>query len=653
MNFETLKLGFTSYLEEISKYSNKEYITNNSDISIFMYANEFKEYLSEELNCDTSICSKSINEILDMEIINGQLKDIETELDNIEKLGNKEENINIEDNETINEKNQPIKNEEQGNITLPEGIPDENTEINDPEIITNILNGLLQDSTFKDILDKSGDGDGEVNEEELAKFLEVIKDYDNNSDNISLKDILAGVKDIQDGVFEFATDEEIQERIGETPQADKAYSSGGFNIPSTYGSAQNIFNGINEPQEKTLDNMSKEELSSELSETESDLSEKQTVLSDALTGNTPELKELKNIEDSAYKTYLEMLKSVDEEMATQLNDIKTSIDNKETEVNNKEAEISTQENVVNDCETAYNNAVNTTKSLNNSLSALKSTDTSKMDSEKISEINSKISELETKIAESEAKETETKKSLDEAQLQLENLNKEKDNLNKELDELKEQKTNLESEITQKYPEIQESMDAYNNAKQNYQDAQNTIVEEVQKGITESQDYIKEVKTAINNYDNKQNEKEYTVNGDAEELLDFAYKFLGFSEREVEAKCGYNLPDGLWCAAFVNYVLNETYGDEVPDWFKNCNHNSCSEILAAANNNGCAFKDVNDVKPGDLIIFNTSRGNARHIGIVVSVENGKVNTIEGNTSSHVGERSYEVGSSSINSFVRVN
>ena len=35
MNFETLKIGFKLYLEGLEDISNKEYITDNSEISIF------------------------------------------------------------------------------------------------------------------------------------------------------------------------------------------------------------------------------------------------------------------------------------------------------------------------------------------------------------------------------------------------------------------------------------------------------------------------------------------------------------------------------------------------------------------------------------------------------------------------------------------
>ena len=64
MNFDVLKLGFANYLENISEISNKTYENLDSDISIFMYSTEFKNYISDELDVDPKILSMSINDIL-------------------------------------------------------------------------------------------------------------------------------------------------------------------------------------------------------------------------------------------------------------------------------------------------------------------------------------------------------------------------------------------------------------------------------------------------------------------------------------------------------------------------------------------------------------------------------------------------------------
>ena len=136
-------------------------------------------------------------------------------------------------------------------------------------------------------------------------------------------------------------------------------------------------------------------------------------------------------------------------------------------------------------------------------------------------------------------------------------------------------------------------------------------------------------------------------------VDKAASYIGKNESEMEKEFGAELPNGLWCAAFVNNVMKQTYGKEnLPDWYNNCNVNSCSEVLRAAGDN--AFKDSSQAKPGDLIVFNSSRGVARHIGIVESVKDGKVTTIEGNsTGGKVCRRTYDVNNTArINSYIRM-
>ena len=50
-------------------------------------------------------------------------------------------------------------------------------------------------------------------------------------------------------------------------------------------------------------------------------------------------------------------------------------------------------------------------------------------------------------------------------------------------------------------------------------------------------------------------------------------------------------------------------------------------------------------PGDIIFFDWGAG-VHHVGIVVNVENGKVNTIEGNSGNAVRRRSYRIKVSTI-------
>ena len=76
MNLESLKAGFMSYLAEKLEEEGKPVSPENlkaSAASIFMNGDEFKEYLVQEYNADASIFSKSINEIMNMDFVNGEL----------------------------------------------------------------------------------------------------------------------------------------------------------------------------------------------------------------------------------------------------------------------------------------------------------------------------------------------------------------------------------------------------------------------------------------------------------------------------------------------------------------------------------------------------------------------------------------------------
>ncbi len=572
MGLEIFKNGFINYLQEISEISNKKYNTNNADVSIFMYANEFKNYLTDELNFDSSIFSKSVSEILDMEVKNGKLVDPEEET--LTDSFNNEEDT---ENEILLEEDN--NNKEQEFIKQTETMPKETT----PQEIgmTDILNNLLQDETVIETLDT--DKSGELDEEEVHAFIDTIKGYDGDEEDISLEDILTAAIDIANGDFTLDNKEEntIEEEIKtEDDNQTQTPVSGGQSASSNGISGGSIPSGVQSggrtagvtsqqgTEEKTLDNMNKEELNAELSSAQSDLSEKQSTLSAVLDGSDSAISQLEENVNQAYDTYQEQLKLVDEELAEQVDDLKSKIDEQENKIDQKEQEISDQESVVSDSETEYNNAVTTRENLETSLAALKSIDTSEMDSAKLSELNSKISELTTKVETAKRKEEEAKTRWDEAEEKLKQLKEEKEELisgQGGLDELNQQMTELEAEIIEKYPEIKEYLEAYNSAKETYDTEKQTAIANAKAEVQTAQNYVNEVQTAINNFENKETVKDYTMNqydpekGNA--LVDYAWKMLET----------YGSTQG-YCATGVSRTINMAYGISMRgngcDWDKN-------------------------------------------------------------------------------------
>ena len=106
----------------------------------------------------------------------------------------------------------------------------------------------------------------------------------------------------------------------------------------------------------------------------------------------------------------------------------------------------------------------------------------------------------------------------------------------------------------------------------------------------------------------------------------------------------------WCATFVSWCANECgYID-----------NGIIPKFAACESEGVAWFKACGLwqsggytpKPGDTIFFDWADkhdGHADHVGIVKSVENGRVYTIEGNSNDSCKERNYDLNSSEIRGY----
>ena len=515
MNISTLIQGFSSYLESLNKLSEKEYNTNSSSISIFMYSSEFKSYIEDELNIsDTSIFSKSINEILSMDVVNGKL--VENDEEGSDIFVSEEDNLNEQkefelQGDSIQTDKDILTNSTDQAITISDDITSDTNENND--ILSGLLNNIFQDSTVISSLDS--DNSGELDKEEIASFLNTINSIDGDNSNLSLNDILGGIEQIKENTD--IEDEQISE-VGDIDQAQDVQGISGTSSANRYNSDSNGNSGGNttsttpgsSTQEKTLDNMTKEELNSELTTAQSDLKEKNEILSSLLDGSDQKLKSMKDNAENLYDIYIQELKNVDEEMAEQVDTLKQDIDLKQQEIDTKDQEIANQEGVVSESENTYQNAISTRENLESCLSTLESADRSDMDSDKQSELDTKIAELKSKITDAKEAESNAKTNLDNAKDELERLNSDKETLEGNLEKLNDQMSDLEAQIVEQYPQIQEYMNAYNEAQDNYNQYKESAISSAKSEIKTSQDYVNEINTAINNLDNKENSKEYSI-----------------------------------------------------------------------------------------------------------------------------------------------
>ena len=147
---------------------------------------------------------------------------------------------------------------------------------------------------------------------------------------------------------------------------------------------------------------------------------------------------------------------------------------------------------------------------------------------------------------------------------------------------------------------------------------------------------------------KQLAKNYCFNDFGEDVIKYAQQFLGYNEADGSADMftaawGTTSSATPWCAAFVDYIMSHNDStDDVADWYKNIDNKwYCPNVYQAAKNSG-AIIDGQQVQTGDIVLFDWGGdGKKDHIGIIVSVDNGVVTTIEGNSSNQVKQNTYDL------------
>ncbi len=109
-------------------------------------------------------------------------------------------------------------------------------------------------------------------------------------------------------------------------------------------------------------------------------------------------------------------------------------------------------------------------------------------------------------------------------------------------------------------------------------------------------------------------------------------------REVEAE-NKESSAFAWCAVFVCWCAHEAGipEDVIPRFAY------CPNGVTFYKNAGRYTEKCGDVRKGDIVFFNWyGKNTASHLGLVLSVENGKIRTVEGNKSDEVKICTYEMG-----------
>lgn len=590
MNFEALKIGFISYLErklaepevngEEENASQELESIKNPDISIFMYSEEFKNYIIEQTGADSSLFSKNISEIMSMDFENGRFVTTEnTKTDNFEDENGSSLMTDLLNNALIDENIiNAIDYDKSGDLSIEEisqmlyeitGNKDEITfdnlaqaisEIqtnNKEEIIAesskNITNRLLEKvyGTPAVIKALDLDGDGKLNEEERAKFEEFITGYDGEqSAELSEADIKRAYDDILNGKFSYDNNlEEVSKEIdtkvaeelaqketastNETSNTSGTGDVSGSSVTAGTAGSSNSFSSSNAAsvETKSYENMSLEQLESEKTSKQSEVQDAREDINAVHSGENSAVKtaednlaEAKEAYDKAVENDEQIsneLKEQREENLEAISEKENDINNLKVNINDKEAEISKQKSAISSCKSNISALTSTL----NSLSAQTSDDP-----EVQAQIEAKKAEVEAKLAEAETK-------LNEEESKLEALENEKSELEAKLKEeettlskLEEKRSEIEAEIQKNCaPETKEALEKYNEAKENVQSVREAELQKAQEVLTKAESELEEINNQINIKKAEATKKENSVS-----TFDFELNLSDIQENELEA-----------------------------------------------------------------------------------------------------------------------
>lgn len=595
MNIESLRSKFIEeLLESFKSDPNKQDLTAE-DISIFEYADEFKDFVAEEFNLDTSELSYNISDLLSMDFNEyGEFEYEETE------------------NDTATEEN------------------------NKNNFITSFLNIFLNDDKMKEKID--ADGDGKISDEEKENFLNTVGSMDGDDESISMKDLIRTMKRSENGKFKIK--EVVKEKTspadtsGSTSGSSGGYSGGG-SIPSS--SSRKSTSSQETSNVPDFSNMTVDEINEELSTAETNLSESQKTADAVLNGTDSDLVEMQTQVDEAYKNYQDELKVLDEDMAEELDTITENVTEAEKNLDEKLQETLEQAIATSEAESTYQESQDTTKSLEDtlsglesSLSGLQSSLSGAEDDEKagieaqIAAVEGQIASVEAELEAARAAEEEAKTALEDAEKLLEQLNEEATELQKEVSIATEEKATFEQEIAEKYPEIQELQNTYNECKNNKDNLKTEKFAEATAIIDKNQEIKNAAKIELNKRENKETQKEYNISNnlyneeEGNRLVETAKQMLA----DFGSRTGY-------CATGVSRTINMAYGISMSgngdDWDTNMEKLVEKGMFTEVTDDYPSSGDLSNLPAGAVVCWEstggTNGGGAQYGHVTIADGNG--------------------------------
>ncbi len=593
MDFSVLKLGFQTYLQDKLAEQNQEVDFSLSDISIFMYADEFKEYITDELKISSSLYSVGINDILEME------------LDESGKLVNPNANDEVSENpESTTDLTEETQSQENAEAT------DSTTE-QDPNMLANIMNDLLQDKTFTAAID--ADSDGEVTDEELDAFLNAIKGNDNDETNLSLDDLLTATQQIKDNKFSLETpNEETVEQIETPAQTPQLGNTGGGGFTPTQNNNNNNNNNKQPQATESIEGKTLQQLQDMLPTREGRVESAQDAVDEAIDAvNNNEAKEAL---DEAFNNYVEFLEQIEEEDAKFAEQIK----DKNGEIEESQAKIDDYDKQLADCaikeselESTISDADASIAELNGTKDSLNAAISSAESDEEKNALKGRLSNIEDAIKAQEDKKQQAEDEL--KVLQEETVPEIEENKQKETEHLATLEGELEELMAaaeEEYPELAEYRTAYDEAKVAYEEEKITAQENLDtayENLATAQIELNELNSAISVAETKEVQKannatlepEYDEE-EGQRLVDTAHAMLD----------KYGETHGL-CATGVHRTIQMAYGISMGgngcDWDTNMEKLVAEGMFKEVTGDYATSADLTNLPAGAVVCWENTGG----------------------------------------------
>ncbi len=653
-NFSTIKLGFESYLKNLKEKEGNDYTTDLGAVSMFLYGNEFKDYIVNELGMDSSVFSQSLDEIINMDVKDGQLVSdsfqsepdsnnfmaeiFNAALENEQVISVLDSNKNgkLDDNEIDDfalsigsEQNenkgifsfenlanaiQSIFKPETEELEDPNKTEEETEELKEADKAAEETEESKEADKAKEKTEESKEADKAAEETEESKEADKAKEETEESkeadkteeETEELKDADKAEEETEESKNADKDKNETEETKEDTPNKTQSPSSGGgagSPVGSVGGASpsspsltpSDSLSEDNDTKDGSYDNLSIEELESKKTSKTAEVDEAYDDINKVHSGENESVKSAQDDMDEAKENYDEAVENdenISDELKQQREDNLNKIDEKQSDIDNLNIQVNDIESKISSQNIEISSDESNISAIESAISALPSS----TDPKKQTEISNKKSDLESKLKIAQEKLSEDKDTLSNYEKELKELESDLKLAESEKDKLEKEKSEIEDKILENCSqETKEALNKYNEAKENVETVKEEELQKAEENLELKQSELDEINTILNEKkteQTKEDEKIQTTGSLREGIFNANGALSGKEKLVEEAAEKYGL-DPKFLAAIV--CLESGYGTSNLA----VNHNNFGGVTGTGDNGSTStgFASYSSVESG--------------------------------------------------------